>query len=85
MACHLAVLQQFSGINGVVVYGGEIAGQAFPDLQNILPSIQNLEQVLACLVTSYLLSRFGRKTLLQFGSLGSAIANGFMAVGFFLK
>jgi hypothetical protein len=84
VAIHLALLQQFSGINAVGLYGGEIAGQALPDLAFYLPSFINMEQVLAVLVTSYLLSKFGRKTLLQFGAIGSAFSNGLIAIGFFV-
>jgi MFS family permease len=42
VAIHLALLQQFSGINAVVTYGGEIAGQTLPNLEDILPSLINL-------------------------------------------
>jgi hypothetical protein len=34
-----------------------------------MPSLINLEQVLATFVTSYLLTKFGRRTILLFGTL----------------
>lgn len=42
IAIHLAVLQQFVGINAVVGYGGDIASAAIPALKSIFPIIINL-------------------------------------------
>jgi hypothetical protein len=50
-----------------------------------MPSLINLEQVLATLVTSYLLSKFGRRTILLAGALFEGIACGLVMVGFFIK
>jgi MFS family permease len=44
----------------------------------------NLEQCLAPLVVSYLLSKVGRKTILQFGSIFGAITTGIIGIGFFI-
>ena len=41
IAIHLAVLQQFVGINVVVGYGTDIAGNIFPQLKNIIPVFLN--------------------------------------------
>ncbi len=85
IAIHLAVLQQFVGINAVVAYGGEIAGAVIPSIKSTFPIIINLEQVLTSLIVSYLLSKVGRKTLLQVGTALGAFATGIIAIGFFVK
>ena len=50
-----------------------------------MPSLINLEQVLATFVTGMLLAKFGRKTLLQAGIVGEAISCLLVAIGFMLK
>jgi len=40
--------------------------------------------VLAAVIISYVLSRVGRKTILQAGVIFGAISNGIIAVGFFI-
>ncbi len=42
MALHVALLQQFVGINSVVAYGGDIAYKAIPSLKSIFPILINL-------------------------------------------
>lgn len=44
----------------------------------------NLEQTLACLLTSYLLTRLGRKQILQAGTGVAALSLVMIGVGFFL-
>lgn len=39
---------------------------------------------MACFIVSYLLSRIGRKTILQFGTAVGAVSNGIIATGFFI-
>ena len=85
VSIHLAVLQQLVGINAVVIYGTEIAASALPDYKNIIPVILNLEQTLTCLFTSYLLTRLGRKTILQFGTLVGVISLFMIGIGFIIK
>jgi MFS family permease len=50
-----------------------------------MPSLINLEQVLATFVTSYLLTKFGRRTILLYGALFEGISCGLVMVGFFIK
>jgi len=40
--------------------------------------------VAACLASSFLLSRFGRKKILQAGTAGSALANFTIGLGFYI-
>ena len=70
IAIHLAIMQQFSGINAIVVYGSKIAVSATTgELQLLIPSLINSVQVITTFFTGYLLSKFGRKTLLTQGAL----------------
>lgn len=86
MALHLALLQQFVGINVVVAYGPPIASEAMPDLNSsIIPMIINLEQVIGALACSYLLSKLGRKDILQAGCLAGTVSLLFITAGFFFK
>lgn len=50
-----------------------------------MPSLINFEQVLATFVTSYLLTKFGRKTILLFGALFEGIACGLIMIGFLIQ
>jgi MFS family permease len=47
--------------------------------------IINLEQVLTTFIVGYLLSKLGRKTILQFGTAVGAISTGIIGLGFLLK
>jgi hypothetical protein len=85
IAIELSVLQQFVGINTVVANGQLIASKVLPDIANIIPVVLNLEQVLTSLATSYLLTRLGRKTILQAGTIGGVASLLFISVGFFLQ
>lgn len=85
MAIHLAALQQFCGINAVIAYGGEIVGGDDQTLKLVVPILINLEQVIAAIFTSYLLTVIGRKALLQVGSAMACVGCGIIAAGFFLQ
>jgi len=50
-----------------------------------MPSLTNFEQVLGCVFASYLLIKFGRKTILQLGTLLEGIACGLILIGFLVK
>jgi hypothetical protein len=85
VAIHLALLQQFVGISAVATYGRAIADGNLSNYKQILPSILNFEQVAASAFSSFLLNRFGRKTILQFGTIGSAVANFIIFIGFYIS
>ena len=70
------------GINSVVGYGSKIVGEVIPDYKNLIPVFLNSEQVIAALVTTYLLAKFGRKTILQIGTLVAGLSLVLIAVGF---
>lgn len=50
-----------------------------------MPSIINFEQVIGTFITGFLLIKFGRKTILQFGTLAGGIGNVLVFIGFFLN
>lgn len=83
---HLAALQQLSGVNAIIVYGGDIASSATSgELSALMPSLINFEQVLGTFATGILLAKFGRKTILQVGTLLEGISCVLVGIGFFLK
>lgn len=83
MALHLSALQQFSGVNAIAIYAGNITSSVTSGTLGLLmPSLINFVQALGTFSTGLLLSRFGRKTVLQFGCLFEAVANIFVAIGF---
>lgn len=69
----------------MVIYGTAIANEILPDLANVIPVILNLEQTLACLVTSYLLMKLGRKQILQAGTFVGVISLVMIGIGFFIQ
>lgn len=85
MAIHLAILQQFVGINAVVAYGVDIITQITPNLAKVIPVVLNFEGVLASLVSSIILAKLGRKIILQAGTLISTISLTMVAFGFMAK
>ena len=50
-----------------------------------MPSIINFEQVIGTFITGFLLIKFGRKTILQLGTLGASIGNVLIFIGFLLN
>jgi hypothetical protein len=57
-----------------------------PDLNSsIIPMILNLEQVVGALACSFLLSKLGRKDILQAGCLAGTASLLLITIGFFLK
>jgi SP family arabinose:H+ symporter-like MFS transporter len=85
VAVHLALLQQFVGISAVATYAREIAEGSLSSFKPVLPSILNLEQVISTLLSSFLLTKYGRKTILQVGTLGAAVANVVITLGYYLN
>lgn len=86
VAIHLAALQQLSGVNAIVVYGGDIASNATTgELSSLMPTIINFEQIIAGLLTSLLLKRLGRKSILQVGTFLEGVGCLLVCIGFFIK
>ena len=50
-----------------------------------MPSIINFEQVIGTFITGFLLIKFGRKTILQFGTLAAGIGNVLVFIGFLIN
>jgi MFS-type transporter involved in bile tolerance (Atg22 family) len=86
VAIHLAILQQFCGVNAVAIYGGKIAQKATTgELSLLMGSLINFEQVLACFITGIVVTKLGRKAILQIGSFSIGVANLLITVGFFIQ
>lgn len=85
VAIHLATLQQFCGINVVTAYGSEIVRGDDPNLRLLVPILINLEQVVAAIFASYMLTVVGRKPLLEIGTIMSFLGCGIIAGGLFLQ
>lgn len=83
---HLAIMQQFSGINAINIYCNPIVTRTTRgELVLLMSSLINLEKIITVLISSVLLAHFGRKPLLQFGALVAGIACIMSAIGFFLQ
>ena len=85
MAVHISLLQQFVGINVVIAYGPHVMEMVVPSLKAVIPIIINLLQVIAVAPTIVLLKKFGRKTILQAGTIICGSALGMISLGFFLN
>ena len=77
---HLALLQQMSGINVIVVYGGPILQNIVgKDLKKIFNILLQASSLIGCFGAATLIKRLGRKTLLQVGALVTGILLAIMA------
>lgn len=65
MGVHIIVMTQMSGVNAYNVYCGPILNQATtPQIAMLLPTLMALEKLSTSFATTYLASKFGRKTIL---------------------
>jgi FtsH-binding integral membrane protein len=63
----LQLFQQLSGINVIVLYGGELAEGFLPSLKTYLPMLLNGEKLIVSIVGAFLLVRFGRREMMLSG------------------
>jgi Na+/H+-dicarboxylate symporter len=85
LAIHVALFQQLTGVNSVALYGGKIVNDVLPDLNKIIPIFTTLLPAIAAAFTTSLMTRFGRKTLLQCGGVMLIIPLAMMCIGFGLE
>lgn len=79
-------MQQFSGINAVNIYCNPIIAKATTgELTLLMSSIIQFEKLITVLISTVLLSRFGRKTILQIGMVIVGLATTSAALGFFIQ
>jgi hypothetical protein len=60
-AHHLAILQQVSGIQVIILYAGDILLKLYPFLEKLVPLFLQIVGLLASLQTVRLLQTHGRK------------------------
>lgn len=66
-------MQQLSGINLVLFYGGNIFSKVLP-YGNWVQVIIGFVNFLPCIPAYYLIQRYGRKTILTWGSFGMLVS-----------
>ncbi|CAM8935927.1 unnamed protein product [Rhodiola kirilowii] len=81
----LLILQQLSGINGVLFYSSTIFSAAGITSSNAATFGLGAVQVVATGVTTWLVDRAGRRLLLIISSVGMTISLAVVAVAFFVK
>ncbi|XP_049880708.1 facilitated trehalose transporter Tret1-2 homolog [Pectinophora gossypiella] len=85
ISCALVFFQQFSGINAVLFYMTNIFEAAGSDLDaSIATIIIGAVQVVASLITPFVVDRLGRRLLLLVSSCGTAIGLGLLGMYFLL-
>ena len=87
-AIHLALLQQMSGVNAIVVYGKNTLEDAIgDDIRTVGIATLALTggPVLSAIATIKLMNIKGRKFLIQLGTLVCCICLGAVATAFMLK
>lgn len=84
VAIHLAILQQMSGVNVVILYGGSIINEAVQNdfISKVMQVFLNGMLIIACVGTSVVMKKLGRKTLLQIGTGISVIFLTIIGVAF---
>uniref|UniRef100_A0A7N0V2H4 Major facilitator superfamily (MFS) profile domain-containing protein n=1 Tax=Kalanchoe fedtschenkoi TaxID=63787 RepID=A0A7N0V2H4_KALFE len=81
----LLILQQMSGINGVLFYTSTIFAAAGITSSNVATFGLGAVQVVATGVTTWLVDRAGRRLLLIISSVGMTISLAVVAIAFFLE
>lgn len=77
--------EQLVGVNTVIAYGPLIVIQLFPSLSNLIPTIITLEQTSAAFLTILILSRYGRKVIIQNGTIFIILSLLCISLGFFIE
>ena len=82
-AYHLSILQQMTAIQVIYIYVGEIVGKVYPSLDQFLPILIHAEGIIAIFLTIHFTEYIGRKTILQFGTVGSFLCLTLISFCFF--
>jgi len=85
MGLHLAIMQQLSGVSAINIYCNPIVEKAVTgELSLLMSSFITLEKLLGTITSSFILTRFGRKAILEIGGLCEGCACAMIAVGFYI-
>jgi hypothetical protein len=68
-------MQQLTGINAIVTSAKTIVSKIIPSIANDVPLIINSVQVVATILTIFVLTKVGRRPLTLFGNLGLALTD----------
>lgn len=79
----LPFMQQMTGVNFLVTQTGKIIGKFDPTLEPYAALIVNSVQFVAIALSILVLSKVGRKPLLQFGNIGIGLINVILGILFF--
>jgi hypothetical protein len=83
VACVLTALQQFSGINAMIIYSSDIAKKSFSgEIVHLIPILVNLVVLIFICVSFVLLHNFGRKTIIVAGFTIAAFSCGIISFGY---
>ncbi len=81
-AFYMSFTQQMIGLGAVCIYGGEVVGQVLPSIKKLTGFIINSSQFIGLVLLAYLMPRYPRKTILQFGMLTLFIFDIIIAIAF---
>ncbi|CAM8974705.1 unnamed protein product [Rhodiola kirilowii] len=81
----LLILQQLSGINGVLFYSSNIFAAAGVTSSNVATCLLGAIQVIATGVTTLMIERAGRRLLLTISTIGTTVSLLIVSVSFFMK
>lgn len=87
-AIHLALLQQMSGVNAIVVYGKQTLNHVIKDNQDLIDLCQVLIASLPAVMAAFsitLMKKKGRKFIIQMGTLAVIICLATVIVAIFLS
>jgi len=80
----IGMLQQFVGTNTVQSYAVLILIEILPSVANLIPIFLSLVAFICNILGSLFLSKFGRKTALQIGTVIIILALTLICIGYFL-
>ena len=86
MAFHVGAFQQLSGVNAINIYCGPIIEDiSTGEIRLIIPTLLISMKFVGTVVTSFALTKIGRRTILQLGLFVLCIMNLIIFVGFNIK
>ena len=85
MGIHLSLAKQMCGVSAISIYGKQTLIKIFPSISDILPILICILPAVFALISSRIMKKFGRKTMIQCGSLCLEIALFIMFLSFMIE